>query len=454
MAGNWAREEAFLILNSIMIQGKYSGIETRNRLNNSNLKSNDRALVTEIVNGTLRNLIKIDWIISKFINRKIEKLSNNVKNILRSGIYQIIYLDRVPDSAVCNESVELAKKYSNIGAARFINGVLRNVSRQKDSINTPDETNISKYLSIEFSHPLWLVELWIKNYGIEFTKNLLKANNEAPPLTVRVNRLKISKEELLFLFNSNNIMWSEGCYNDEAINIKGISSLKDSILFKKGYFQIQDESSMLVSKILNPKPGDFIIDVCSAPGGKATHMAELMSNKGRIIARDIHLKKLKLIEENIKRLGISIIETEIFDANTIDDRLIDKADAVLVDAPCSGLGLVRRRSDLRWKKEKEDIEKLSKLQINILKNASLYVKKNGVLVYSTCTLNDKENIQILKDFLNYNKQFSLDSMERFLPSNFTASRGKEGFIELYPHIHGTDGFFIAKMVKVGCMEGK
>ena len=430
-----------------MVRGKYSSIEIRNRLNKSDLKNIDKALVTEIVNGTLRNLIKIDWIISRFIRRKIEKLSDNVKNILRCGVYQIVFLDRIPDSAVCNESVELAKKYSNIGAARLVNGVLRNISRQKDSIGSPNEKDISKYLSVEFSHPLWLVDLWIEIYGVDFTKKLLKKNNKVPPLSVRVNKIKISKEKLCHLFDLSNINWTEGCYNDEAIFIKGISSLKDLELFKKGYFLVQDESSMLVSKILNPKPGDFIIDVCSAPGGKSTHIAELMSNRGKIIARDISLGKLKLIEDNVRRLGIAIIETEIFDANKIDNSLINKADAVLVDAPCSGLGLVRRRSDLRWKKEKEDIEKLSRLQLSILKNASLYVKKGGVLVYSTCTLNNIENIQVIKNFLLHDKCFTLDSIEKFLPDNINAPDAKYGFLELYPHIHGTDGFFMARMVR-------
>lgn len=447
MDKSWAREEAFLILNSIMSKGAYSGIEIRKRLDSSNLKRNDKALVTEIVNGALRNLIRIDWIINEFIRIKPEKLSTNIKDILRCATYQIIFLDRIPDSAVCNESVELAKKYANQGAAKFVNGVLRNISRKKDNIGLPDINNISKFLSIEFSHPLWLVDLWINNYGVDFTKGLLKANNETPPLTIRINKLKISKDKMFDLLNSSNILSSEGLYNNEAITIKGICSLDNMELFKKGYFQVQDESSMLVGKIMDPKPGDVIVDVCSAPGGKATHMAEIMSNKGKIISRDIYKHKLNLIEENSKRLGITIIETQIFDAKEVDNNLIGKADAVLVDAPCSGLGLVRRKPDLRWKKNQEDINKLSELQLKILKNASLYVKKSGVLVYSTCTLNNKENIQVVKEFLLYDNHFALDNIEKFLPENIYAPNKKEGILELYPHIHGTDGFFIARMIK-------
>ena len=377
MDESWAREEAFLILNSILEKGAYSGIEIRKRLKYSNLKRNDKALVTEIVNGTLRNLIKIDWIIDSFIKIKREKVAFNIRNILRCGVYQIIFLDRVPDSAVCNESVELAKKYENPGAAKFVNGVLRNISRGKNNIGKPDNVSKKRFLSIEFSHPEWLVDLWLENYGYDFTQGLLKANNETPPLTIRTNKLRIGRKELKNLMDKYDIYYKDGLYNDEAINIRGISSIEDLELFKKGYFQVQDESSMLVCKIINPKPGDLIIDVCSAPGGKATHLAEMMSNKGKIISRDVYKHKLKLIENNCKRLGITIIETQLFDAKDIDKSLLGKADSVLVDAPCSGLGLVRRKPDLRWSKKAEDLYELPKLQLKILKNASMYVTWNA-----------------------------------------------------------------------------
>lgn len=447
MDESWAREEAFLILGTILKKGAYSGIEIRKRFKHSNLKRNDKALVTEIVNGTLRHLIKIDWIIDSFIKIKLEKIEVNIRNILRSGVYQIIYLDRVPDSAVCNESVELAKKYGNHGAAKFVNGVLRNISRGKNDIDKPDTVNKTEFLSIEFSHPEWLVDLWLRNYGYDFTLALLRANNETPPLTIRANKLKTDRNELKNLMDKYNIYYKDGLYNDEAINIRGISSIEDLKLFKNGYFQVQDESSMLVGKIINPKPGDLIIDVCSAPGGKATHLAELMSNKGKIISRDVYKHKLELIEDNCKRLGITIIETQLFDAKDIDKSILGMADSVLVDAPCSGLGLVRRKPDLRWSKKEEDLNKLPQLQLSILKSASLYVKKAGVLIYSTCTLNDNENKHVVEKFLKTSDDFMLDRIDEFLPKNICASNKGDGFLELYPHIHGTDGFFIARMIK-------
>lgn len=447
MKKSCAREEALLILNSVINEGAFSDIEIRKKLSRTDLIRIDKALVTEIVNGTLRNLTKIDWVISKFSKIKTSELSNIVKGVLRTAIYQILFLDRVPDSAICNESVKLTKKYANQRTANFVNGVLRNIIRNKDNIGFPKEDNLLEYLSIKYSHPLWLVDLWLNSYGAEFTKELLKSNNKVPPLTIRVNKLKTSKEDLLNLLDLSNISWNMGLYNNEAISIKGISSLENLDLFKKGYFQIQDESSMLASKILDPKPGDVVIDVCSAPGGKATHIAEIILDDGVIIARDIYSHKLKLIKENARRLGSTSIKAELFNANNIDKSLIAKADAVLVDAPCSGLGLVRRKPDLRWKKTLEDISKLSKIQLKILNNASLYVKKYGTLVYCTCTLSKKENIDLIKKFLRGNNLFVLDDISKFLPKNLEAPNKQEGYVELYPNIHATDGFFIARMVR-------
>ena len=447
MRKNWAREEAYLILNNIIDKDAYSNIELRRRLNKSNLTKLDKALVTEIVNGTLRNLIYIDWVIKQFSKIKEEKIKSNVKNIIRSGIYQILFLDKIPDSAVCNESVELAKKYDNIGSSKFVNGLLRNVSRNKDNIGYPDKENLEEYLSIKYSHPKWLMEILIDHYGVDFTEELIKSNNEPPPLTIRVNRLKTHKQEVMDILESYDIKCDDGLFNEEALIIKGTSSIEGIDIFKKGYFSVQDESSMLVSKVMNPKPGWMIMDVCSAPGGKAAHMAELMNNEGKIIARDIYKHKLELINKACERLGIKIVDTQLFDARNLDESYIRKADGVLVDAPCSGLGLLRRKPDLRWKKKPNDMDELHNLQYSILRSSSHYLKKGGVLVYSTCTLNKKENIDIVKRFLGDNEDFCLDSIEGLLPQNIYAPNAKEGYIELYPNIHKTDGFFIARMIK-------
>ncbi|MDD4834579.1 MAG: 16S rRNA (cytosine(967)-C(5))-methyltransferase RsmB [Lutispora sp.] len=447
MDKNWAREEAYLILNKIIKNGAYSSIEIRKRLNSSNLERLDKALVTEIVNGTLRNIIYIDWVLKKYSNIREEKISPNIKNILRCGAYQIIFLDKVPDSAVCNESVELAKKHGNIGSSKFVNGLLRNIARNKEEIGYPEKSDFVEYLSVKYSHPAWLVESWLEDYGAEFSEEMMKKNNQVPPLTIRINRTKTDRQKMYECLEKLGITYTEGLYNEEALNIRGTSSIEDLDIFREGLFAVQDESSMLTSKIMNPIPNSLILDVCSAPGGKAAHMAELMNNKGLIIARDIHQHKLALINKTCKRLGISIVKAELFDALIIDENYIGMADGVLVDAPCSGLGLLRRKPDMRWKRKPADMEELQKLQFEILKNASLYVKSGGTLVYSTCTLNKKENIEIVNKFLSENKDFYFDNIEDLLPRNLFAPNAKEGYLELYPNVHNTDGFFISRMIK-------
>lgn len=447
MDKNWAREEAYLILNKIIKNGAYSSIEIRKRLNSSNLERLDKALVTEIVNGTLRNIIYIDWVLKKYSNIREEKISPNIKNILRCGAYQIIFLDKVPDSAVCNESVELAKKHGNIGSSKFVNGLLRNIARNKEEIGYPEKSDFVEYLSVKYSHPAWLVESWLEDYGAEFSEEMMKKNNQVPPLTIRINRTKTDRQKMYECLEKLDITYTEGLYNEEALNIRGTSSIEDLDIFREGLFAVQDESSMLTSKIMNPIPDSLILDVCSAPGGKAAHMAELMNNKGLIIARDIHQHKLDLINKTCERLGISIVKAELFDALIIEENYIGMADGVLVDAPCSGLGLLRRKPDMRWKRKPADMEELQKLQFEILKNASLYVKSGGTLVYSTCTLNKKENIEIVNKFLSENKDFYFDNIEDLLPRNLFAPNAQEGYLELYPNVHNTDGFFISRMIK-------
>ncbi|MDF2840994.1 MAG: rsmB, partial [Clostridia bacterium] len=344
-----AREAAIVILNKVLREKAYSNIVMKQVLEQSNLSRVDKALVTEIVNGTLKNLIKIDYILDQFVKMK-KKPDKHIEDILRTGIYQIMYLDRIPDSAVCNEGSNLARKYSNEGAVKFVNGVLRNVSRNKENIQFPDKTKDPvKYLSVVYSHPEWIVEKFMDDFGTEFTEQLLNANNQVPPFTIRVNKLKTDKESLIKILEQEGIEYSEGIYNNEALYIKGTSSIENKPSFQQGLYQIQDESSMLIGHVLNPQSGDLIIDVCSAPGGKTTHAAELMNNKGRIIARDVFAHKLELIQQNCKRLGITIVETEIFNAKELDNKLKDKADKVLLDAPCSGLGVLRRKPDLKWK---------------------------------------------------------------------------------------------------------
>ena len=441
-----ARETAIIILDKVLREKAYSNIALKQGLEYSNLSRVDKALVTEIVNGTLKNLIKLDYILGQFVKMNISKLDKNVDNILRTGIYQIMYLDRIPDSAVCNEGSNLARKYSNEGAVKFVNGVLRNVSRNKENIQFPDKAKEPlQYLSVVYSHPLWIVEKWLGEFGFEFTEQLLNANNKVPNFTIRVNRLKTDKESLMKILEQEGIEYGEGLYNKEALYIKGTSAIENKSSFRQGLYQIQDESSILVGHVLDPKPGDFIIDICSAPGGKVTHAAELMNNKGKIIARDIYKHKLDLIQQSCKRLGISIVETEIFDAKELDRKFIGKADKVLLDAPCSGLGALRRKPDMKLKKTPDNFEELTKLQQQILSKAAEYVKPQGVLVYSTCTINKSENLKIVEVFLKSREDFYMEDLSEFLPENLESNSKTKGYVEIFPNIHGIDGFFIARL---------
>ncbi len=442
------RSVALKILMEINEEGAYSNISLMRNLTN-NIKNVDQGLIREIVYGTLENMIYIDWVINKFSKTRFNKISPVIKQILRMGIYQILFMDRIPDSAAVNESVKLAKKYSHKGAFGFVNGILRNISRNKDNIIVPDKNkNPLEYLTIKYSHPKWMIKDWVSQFGFDFTESLCIANNTKPKLNIRVNTLKTTKDELLKKLNSLGLSASETDIAKDGIIVYNPLRITETEEFKNGYFQIQDESSMLVGEIMNPEQNSLIIDVCSAPGGKSTHLAQKMNNNGKIIARDIYEHKLKLIRDNAKRLGIDIIETENFNALDVDNKYIGKADYCLVDAPCSGLGLIRRKPEIKWNKQKDNIDEITNLQYEILKNAGLYLKKNGVLVYSTCTIEKKENINLIQKFLNNHSNFKFMGFDTLIKYDDTTKTALKGYLELYPNIHNTDGFFIAKLVKL------
>ncbi|AFS78688.1 ribosomal RNA small subunit methyltransferase B [Gottschalkia acidurici 9a] len=445
MANN-SREIALKILNEVNEENAYSNISI-NRNMPKGINDLDSSLIRELVYGVLENKIYIDYVIKNFSTVRLKKIAPVVMNILRLGIYQLIFMDRIPDSAAVNESVKLSKKYSHRGSQGFVNGLLRNISRNKDNIKLPNKNKEKvKYLSVKYSHPEWMIERWIKEYGFEFTESLCIANNSTPKLNIRVNTLKIDRDTLVNILNQKNIDCKKTRYSTDGIIVENPINITELDEFKKGLFQIQDESSMLVSQIMDPKEGSLVIDICSAPGGKTTHIAQKMNNKGKIIARDIYEHKIKLVKENSERLGINIIQYEQFNALDLDESLIGKADYCLVDAPCSGLGLIRRKPDIKWNKESSDIEGISELQYNILQSASKYVKSNGVLVYSTCTIEKDENINLINKFLRDNENFELANFNDLIDNSEEIIK-ETGYLELYPNISGTDGFFIAKLLK-------
>jgi 16S rRNA (cytosine967-C5)-methyltransferase len=449
MAIDLPREIALKTIYDINEKGAYSNIALNKQLESNTLRDVDRAFVTDLVYGTIKWRLTIDYIIGNFSSTRLKKISPWILNVLRIGVYQILYMDRVPESAACNESVKLSKKYGHAASSGFVNGVLRSIVRKKDSIPYPDKLkNPVEYLSVKYSHPDWLVKKWVMGFGVEFTEGLLISNNEVPDFTIRVNMLKTSKEELIANLSENKVQAVAGRAVEEALILKNPGSFLSLDSYKMGHFQIQDESSMLCAKVLDPKPGELVIDVCSAPGGKTTHMAQLMNNKGQIIARDIHEHKINLINEASKRLGVSIIKAEVYDATMVDEGLLEKADRVLVDAPCTGYGIIRKKPDIKWARTMSDIKEITELQLKILNAASKYVKPGGFIVYSTCTIEKEENRDLVERFLANNKDFDFYGFGELLPDVLKEYSGN-GYIELYPNINKIDGFFIAKMRKRG-----
>lgn len=438
-----AREIGFKVLCDIEKNNNYSNIAINKHFKNLEISDKDRGLATELIYGVVENKYYLDYIINKLSKIKVKKMSTYVKIFLRMGTYQILFLNSISDYAAVNETVKLSKKYDKKSSG-FINAILRNEIRNKDTIMDITEEDSVKYLSIKYSYNSWIIKNWIDNFGQEFTEDLLEANNEKPSIYIRTNTLKISREELIEKLNQDGIMCLKVPMVEEAIKVEKLKNIENNELFKDGLFTIQDISSMIVGKVINPKENSLILDVCSAPGGKSTHLATLMNNTGQVIARDIFEHKLKLIKATVNRLGLKNVCVEGFDASEIDENSINKFDYVLADVPCSGLGIIRRKPEIKYKKE-EELEDITSIQKKILENASKYVKIGGTLVYSTCTVQDMENINIITSFIEENNNFELTPIDTV---NVDLDNQDKGYLKIYPNIHGIDGFFIAKLKRI------
>ncbi len=428
--------------------GSYSNLVLNNIITNLDDRR-DRALLTAIVYGVLRYQGRLDYIISQIANRSLKKIDKKVLIALRVAIYQIDYFDRIPKRAAVNETIEAVKTDINRGAVGFINGVLRNYIRNKDNIKWPDKekeqlTFISKY----YSHPQWIIKKWIKKYGFKKTISLCKFNNRAPDLKIRRNRLKYSQTEFISAFKREGIKISKEEIKDSYV-INNYSDIKSLPLYNEGGFFIQGNAATLTGHMLNPLPGMRILDMTAGPGGKTTHMAELMENQGEIIALDIYDHKINLIEKNCNKLGIDIVQTIKKDAqNYKTDKLFDK---ILVDAPCSGLGILAQKPELKWRISPSDIDGLSKLQYNLIEKALMLLKPGGELLYSTCTLTDKENIEVVKKIMNkYSNDLKiLSPVNQLLRLNIKdlVPNCDRNYLELFPPMSGTEGFFMVKFRK-------
>jgi 16S rRNA (cytosine967-C5)-methyltransferase len=435
---------AVKILNRIERTDSYLDKLLDVELRSDELNDLDKRFLTELTHGVVRWKTRLDFIIEQFCKNKFAMQDPNIRNAMRVALYQILFLSKIPHPAAVNEAVEFVKKIRGQKAANLVNAVLRNIIRNLNKLPTPDhETDPVQYLSIMYSHPSWMVKRWVDRYGLYETEQLLSANNERPTIVVRANTLKTTADELVKLFEERNIRNTRSKYLENFIKVGHLSGIYNLDLFEKGYFSVQDESSGLVVKLLDPKPGETVIDLCSAPGGKTTFIGELMKNQGKIIAVDKYEHRLNLVKQSCERLGVENVEFIPKDALEVD---VEPADKVLVDAPCSGLGVIQKKPDIKWQRELSDIRNLAKTQIELLEKASKLVKNGGVIVYSTCTIEPEENIEVVKEFLSRHPEFKIDDARNYLPSDIVNG---EGCMETYPHKHDMDGGFAVRLIKVG-----
>ena len=441
---DFPRKLALEALYKIDKEDAYSNIVLDELLNkNRNVLSNkDLNFISELVYGVTTWKLTLDTIIQKYSKIKIKKISPWVINILRIGAYQIVFLDKVPKSAAVNESVNLCKKYGGKSVG-FVNAILRKIEKTDYLELFKIEDEIEKISKIN-SMPKWIVKELAKEFNTEKVNEICKNSNLKPKITIRVNNLKITKNELIKKLQSKKIEVEQRILKDFLYlkNIKNITKLEE---YKQGLFIMQDESAGLAALVLDPKEGENILDCCSAPGGKTTYIAEIMNNNGNIIAWDLYKHRLNKVQENSKRLGINIIKTKENDATILKEEYIEKFDRILIDAPCLGLGVMKRKPDIKWQRKFEDIEEISKIQEKILNTCSKYLRKDGILVYSTCSIIEEENHKIIQKFIK-NNNYELVNIDNIKLNKINNKIEEKGIIKLYPN-EKTDGFFISKLRK-------
>ena len=417
-----ARQLALKVLYEVDKNNAFTGIELKKQLSSSDLSSVDKGFATELVYGVVKNRTRLDYIISKYSKQKLKKISPWIINILRMGVYQIIFLDKIPSSAAVNESVKLAKRYGHQASSGFVNGVLRNVDRNGD-VEYPKGRD---YYEVYYSHPKWLVDMLFDQYGDD-AKGIIENNNKVPVTTVRVNVLKTSAEDVTKSLGEKGVDVKKTEF-ENVLQIADYGDISKLPEYVGGLVTPQGTSSYMAAYVLNPKENDVVMDLCSAPGGKTTAMAEISGDKAKIYAFDLYDHKIELIKNNCKRLGIKNADAKAWDSTKLMDEFVGKADKILADVPCSGIGIIRKKPDIKWNKETEDFAEIIKIQKAILNNADKYLKNGGTLVYSTCTVNKMENEEVVNEFAK-EYGYKIDFLKTVLP-------GDE-----------YDGFFVCKMIK-------
>lgn len=443
--GLTAREGAFEVLEKID-QGAYANLALDQFLEGpgQELSRLDKSFLTEMVQGTVKYRLYLDWIIDSLLKNP-GRLKPGPRNVLRLGLYQLCFLDRVPARAACFETVKLAKRKFHEGVGSLVNGVLRNWLRDSGQVVWPDEEkDPARYLSVRYSHPLWLTERWLERYGLEGARTFCEYNNGSPELWLRTNTLRVGREALMERLREQGCQVAAGRYAPEAVELVSGPPIRQLDTFAEGLVTVQDQSSMLVAHALRPEPGQRVLDVCAAPGGKTTHIAQLMKDQGQVLAWDVHPHRVALIAENARRLGVGCVSPQPHDAAARPSpEEMAVFDRVLVDAPCSGLGVLRRRADARWRRRPEEIQEITKLQRQILSGALERLAPGGRLIYSTCTVEPEENALLVNSVLA--------EKEKEEPGRFAAaSLGLEALglaagsqLQCLPFYHQLEGFFLA-----------
>lgn len=412
------------------------------------LSPQDRGLLTELVYGVLRHRNRLDWVLGQFCKESVDRLSPTVKNILRLGAYQLLFLDKIPSHAAVDEAVRLTKGKDARGLSGFVNAVLRSIDRGRQAITYPDPSGDRvQHLSIFYSHPEWMIRRWLQRYGPEQTSVICQANNEIPPVTLRVNTPLTTREELWADLKNQGLEVEPCAVSPLGLKVKDGAVLHTSA-YQKGWFYIQDEAAQLVVVALDPKPGEVILDACAAPGGKTTHMAQNMANQGRIIALDIQEQRLERIRQNCQRLGVRIVETRLGDARKSATLFKDlQFDRILIDAPCSGQGVLRRNPEGKWAKTEDLIPHYAKLQSEILEAVSPRLKEGGVLVYSTCSIEPEENERVVEAFVRQHPEYRVQDLHADFPASVFSLITRQGFLFTLFNQYSMDHFFVAKLIK-------